>query len=132
MNEIITEALSYVIRAVFLVLTGLLTYYVKTKVIPWLEDKQLYTTVQRFVQAAEKLSATGELGTGSAKRDYVMELLKSKGIDCGPEVQALIESAVEELDQLKESVISAFISGATAETMSELTNGRGDEDELLE
>ena len=130
-NEIVTQALSYLIKALFLILSGVLTFYVKTKIIPWLEDRQLYTTVKRYVQAAEKLASTGKLTTSGAKKDYVVSLLESKGIECGPEIHALIESAVEELDQLKESVISTFIGGATAETMSELKDGKGDDEDGL-
>ena len=130
-NEIITLAVSYVIKALFLILSGVLTFYIKTKVIPWLEDRQLYATVKRYVQAAEKLASTGKLSTGAAKKEYVINLLESKGIECGPEIHALIESAVEEIDQLKESVISTFIGGGTAETMSELRNGKGDDEDGL-
>lgn len=125
MNEIFTQALSYVIKALFLALTGVLTFYVKNTVVPWLEDKQLYSTVKRYVQAAEKLASTGQLTSGAAKKDYVVSLLTSKGIECSPEIHALIESAVEELDQLKDSVVTALIEGQTEETIAELTNGKG-------
>lgn len=125
MNEIIAQAAAYLIKALFLLLTGVLTYYVKTKIIPWLEDRQLYATVKRYVQAAEKLSSTGKLSSSGAKKNYVITLLESKGIECGPEIHALIESAVEELDQAASAVVSSFIDGGTSETMSELTNGKG-------
>jgi len=125
MNEIITQAAAYLIKALFLLLTGVLTYYVKTKIIPWLEDRQLYATVKRYVQAAEKLASTGKLTSSGAKKNYVITLLESKGIECGPEIHALIESAVEELDQLKDSIVTALIEGQTEETIAELTNGKG-------
>jgi len=125
MNEIITQAAAYLIKALFLLLTGVLTYYVKTKIIPWLEDRQLYATVKRYVQAAEKLASTGKLTSSGAKKNYVITLLESKGIECGPEIHALIESAVEEMDQAASAVVSSFIDGGTSETMSELTNGKG-------
>ncbi len=125
MNEIIAQAAAYLIKALFLLLTGVLTYYVKTKIIPWLEDRQLYATVKRYVQAAEKLASTGKLSSSGAKKNYVITLLESKGIECGPEIHALIESAVEELDHAASAVVSSFIDGGTSETMSELTNGKG-------
>ena len=125
MNEVITQAVAYLIKALFLLLTGVLTYCVKTQIIPWLEDRQLYTTVKRYVQAAEKLASNGELTTSQAKKDYVIRLLQAKGIVCSSEVNALIESAVEELDQAASAVVSSFIEGGTSETMSELTNGKG-------
>ena len=128
-NEIITQVLGYLIKAFFLFFTAVLTYWIKTKVIPWLEDRQLYTTVKRYVQAAEKLASTGEIGKGAAKTDYVISLLESKGIVCGPEVLALIESACEELDKAAQQALSAFIGGATMETVNELSNGKGPDDE---
>ncbi len=94
MNEIFTLALSYIIKALFLILSVVLTFYIKTKIIPWLEDRQLYATVKRYVQAAEKLASTGKITTSGAKKNYVITLLESKGIACGPEIHALIESAV--------------------------------------
>ena len=125
MNEIIAQAAAYLIKALFLLLTGVLTYCIKTKIIPWLEDRQLYATVKRYVQAAEKLASTGKLASSREKKDYVLSLLKAKGIECGPEVHALIESAVEELDQAASAVVSSFVEGGTSETASELTNGKG-------
>ncbi len=129
MNAIITQALSYIIKALFLALAGVLTFYVKTTVVPWLKDKQLYSVVKRYVQAAEKLFSTGQLVSGAEKKKYVISLLESKGIACGPEIHALIESAVEELDQLKDTVVSALIEGQTEETVAELSNGKGAEEE---
>ncbi len=125
MNEIIAQAAAYLIKALFLLLTGVLTYCIKTKIIPWLEDRQLYATVKRYVQAAEKLASTGKLASSREKKDYVLSLLKAKGIECSPEVHALIESAVEELDQAASAVVSSFVEGGTSETAAELTNGKG-------
>ena len=127
-NEIITQVLGYLIKALFLLVTGVLTYCIKAKIIPWLEDRQLYGTVKRYVQAAEKLASTGKIGKGTAKTDYVVSLLESKGIVCGPEVLALIESACEELDKAAQQALSAFIGGATSETVRELSNGKGFDD----
>ncbi len=69
MNEIFTLALSYIIKALFLILSVVLTFYIKTKIIPWLEDRQLYATVKRYVQAAEKLASTGKITTSGAKKN---------------------------------------------------------------
>lgn len=108
MKELIMQALVYVLEIALLALIGVITHYVKTALIPWLKDKQLYTTVQRFVQAAEKLSASGVIGSGDDKKDLVVRLLQEKGIEYTQEVNALIESAVEELDWMKGEITYAF------------------------
>ena len=118
MNEILTQALAYLFKAIILALTGVITFYIKTALVPWLKDKQIYTTVQRFVQAAEKLAAAGELGPGPDKKNYVIHLLRSKNIEVTPEIEALIESAVEELDWMKGETLSTII-GEEDETVTD-------------
>lgn len=118
MNELFTQALTYIFKAIILALTGLITFYIKTVLIPWMKDKQIYAIVTRFVQAAEKLAETGELTTGGEKKEYVIQLLKSKNIEVTPEIEALIESAVEELDWMKTEVTTTLI-GTTGEAARE-------------
>jgi hypothetical protein len=59
MNEIFTQALSYVIKALFLALTGVADLLRQEHRRSWLGGQQLYSTVKRYVQAAEKLASTG-------------------------------------------------------------------------
>lgn len=120
MSEAITQALTYLIQAIIVAITGVITYYIKTVLVPWLEDKQLYTTVQRYVQAAEKLAEAGGLNTG--KKEYVAKLLQSKGIEVTPEIEALIESAVKELDWMKNETLTTII-GQVDETAALATEG---------
>lgn len=84
------EIIDYLVKGVFLVLSGLVAIYV----IPWLKEKKLYNIVKQFVQAAEKYGQTHDIN----KHEYVINLLKERGIEISPVVEALIESAVEELD----------------------------------
>lgn len=116
MNELLTQALAYLFKAIILALTGVITFYIKTVLVPWLKDKQIYTTVQRFVQAAEKLAKAGDLASGPDKKGYVIRLLRSKNIEVTPEIEALIESAVEELDWMKGETFTTLIEGETDET----------------
>lgn len=120
MTEAITQALTYLIQAIIVAITGIVTYYIKTVLVPWLEDKQLYTTVQRYVQAAEKLAEAGGLNTG--KKEYVVKLLQGKGIEITPEIEALIESAVEELDWMKNETLTTII-GQADEAAAPVTEG---------
>lgn len=113
MNEIITQALAYIFKAIILALSGVVTFYIKTVLVPWLQDRQLYTTVQRYVQAAEKVASTnGE--KGKWKKAYVVKLLLEKGIKVTPEIEALIESATEELDWMQGEVYTSIIGEPAA------------------
>lgn len=78
------------VKLVFAFLGGLITIYV----VPWLKEKNLYSTVKRMVQAAEKWNTTNPID----KKAWVIERLIEKGITVNPYVEALIESAVQEID----------------------------------
>lgn len=95
-EAIITGLLKVVVAAISVIVTAVVVPWLNTTVIPYLKEKRLYNIVCRFVQAAEKMSAGGTLDK-TAKRDYVVKLLTSKGIAVDDEISALIESAVEEL-----------------------------------
>jgi hypothetical protein len=81
--------------------------FIKKTVVPWLKEKHIYSKVQRFVRAAEKLGDTGAIDK-DAKKAYVEELLMKCGITLTDEVLAMIESAVEELDKLGGAVLEAL------------------------
>lgn len=95
--EVATGVLRIICALIGVVLTAVITPWVKTCAIPWMKDKQLYGLVQKFVQAAEKLSETGVL-SNKDKKDYVVKLLTKKGYKVDAEIEAFIESAVKELD----------------------------------
>lgn len=124
MAEVLTQALAYLFQAIIIAITGVITFYIKTVLVPWLQDKQLYTTVQRYVQAAEKLAEAGDLVSGS-KKGYVIYLLQSKGIEVTPEIEALIESAVEELDWMKGELVTTLIDGQANETAAPASEDAG-------
>lgn len=79
-----------VVKLVFALFGGIITIYV----IPWLKEKNLYNTVKHMVQAAEKWNKTNPIN----KKEWVIEHLSAKGITVNSYVEALIESAVQELD----------------------------------
>lgn len=111
MNEILQEALTYVLKAAIIAISAVVTYYLKTVIIPWLQDKQLYTTVKQFVQAAEKMGETGMIVTGADKKKAVVALLQTHGVEITPVINALIESAVEELDNAKHTIKQTLKEG---------------------
>nr|DAK92723.1 MAG TPA: holin [Caudoviricetes sp.] len=78
------------VKILFLVISVCVTVYV----VPWLKERELYSTVKQMVQAAEKWNETHPID----KKQYVMERLEARGVTVNPYIEALIESAVKELD----------------------------------
>jgi hypothetical protein len=76
----------------------------KNTLVPWLKEKHLYTQVQRFVRAAEKLGATGAIDKAT-KKAYVVSLLQKNGVTVTDDVDAMIEAAVEELDEVGAEIV---------------------------
>lgn len=114
MNEIILQAISGFAEVAIVAAIGIATYYIKTAVIPWLKEKHLYDTVKKFVQAAEKLGDVGTIPKGD-KKAYVVRLLEGKGIIVTPEVEALIESAVKELDNAVGEIVGILADETDSE-----------------
>jgi len=95
---VILECVVKLVRIVIaIIFSTIVIPWVKNSAIPWLKEKQLYGIIQKFVRAAEKL-ADAELITKESKLDYVISLLVKRGIEVTPEVRAMIESAVGDLD----------------------------------
>lgn len=107
MNEMWMEVGTLVLRIVIVLCVGAVTKYVlpwvSDTVIPWLKDKRLYDMICRFVRAAQKLADTGAIDK-TTKKEYVISLLKAKGVVITPEVDAMIESAVFDLDLAVDSI----------------------------
>lgn len=79
-----------VVKLAFALCGGIITVYV----VPWLKEKNLYSTVKRMVQAAEKWNKSNPIN----KKEWVIGQLEARGIEVNAYVEALIESAVQELD----------------------------------
>lgn len=117
MNYAITEQLVSIAFILVRMVVGVIAAYiivpfVKDSVIPWLQDRRLYDLIKKYVQAAEKM-ASSNIITKEDKKQFVINLLASRGVQVDAEVSALIESAVKELDiALKDgidAVVDAFL-----------------------
>ncbi len=84
--------LGLLIRAAFAVAGTVLT----TCLIPYLKEKRLYAVIKKAVEAAEKLSQSARFD----KKEYVLSVLRSRGVRMTPEVDAIVEGCVLELDLL--------------------------------
>lgn len=100
MTQLIPEITGVVVDAIIticgLVFTGVCIPWVVKTGIPWLKERHLYNIITTLVKAAEKMANAGSLTT--PKLDYVVQMLEKKGITITPEVRAMIEAAVQDLD----------------------------------
>lgn len=86
--------------------------------LPWIKEQRVYSTIRKLVQAAEKLAAAGAIRKVD-KKSYVLRLLDEKGVAITPEIEAMIESAVEELDWMAAEIMAGIIEdGTNADTES--------------
>lgn len=111
MTEMIIELVALLLKIVVVACLGLLTKHalpwMQEVAIPWLKERHLYNLICYFVRAAEKLADTGVIDKAT-KKEYVVKLLKQKGVNVTSEVDALIESAVLDLDMAVASVFDAI------------------------
>lgn len=118
-TEIAGGILQVVCALIGVLLTAVVVPWLKTSAIPWMKEKQLYSLVQKFVQAAEKLAETGVLERKD-KKQYVVKLLEQNGYKANAEIEAFIESAVKELDMTMQAgwdeIVEVFEDEDEAET----------------
>ncbi|MBQ7171249.1 MAG: hypothetical protein IJR89_03110 [Clostridia bacterium] len=87
------------IKAVLAAAGAVLTTYL----VPFLKEKRLYAVVKKAVEAAEKLSQNARFD----KKEYVFSVLRSRGVRITPEVDAVVEGCVLELDLLLSGLFSS-------------------------
>ena len=104
--DILTENLLDIVIAVISII---ISYHVipaiKNNLIPFLKEKRLLNIVKGFVKGVEKMAESGIIEKCN-KKEKVIELLKSKDIAITPEVDALIEASVKELDIIVDTVVT--------------------------
>lgn len=96
-----------VLTVLLVVVTGLLIPWLRKECIPWLKERRLYGLISKFVQAAEKVYEYSE-NAGLDKKKYVIDALRDKGYEITDEIEAYIESAVQELDLFTTAAISGI------------------------
>lgn len=95
--QIVLAVFRFVLAVATVVFAGVALPWLRKEGLPWLKEHRLYSLVRRLVQAAEKMYEYDECAS-NAKHDYVVNVLKSKGIEVTSEIEAYIDSAIEELD----------------------------------
>lgn len=128
-SEIASGVLQIVCALIGILFTAVVLPWVKNELIPWLKDKHLYSVVQKFVQAAEKLAETGAISPDS-KKQYVIRLLTRRGYAVSSEVDAFIESAVKELDLAVGAGIEEIVTEFVGEENIEIEDNCGGEGDV--
>jgi hypothetical protein len=107
MMEAMTPIIVNLVRIVIAGSFALLCKAIIPAVTPWLKQVGLYQVVRYFVNAAEKMAATNQIPK-ETKKQWVKDMLAKVGIEDSAIIDALIEGAVEELDNQKGKVGDAF------------------------
>ena len=107
MMEAMTPIIVNLVRIVIAGGFALLCKAIIPAVTPWLNQVGLYQVVRYFVNAAEKMAATNQIPK-ETKKQWVKDMLAKVGIEDNAIIDALIEGAVEELDNQMGKVGDAF------------------------
>ena len=108
--EILFNAIAgNVFEIIATIITLMVSYYIipaiKNDLVPWLKEKRIYETIKKLVKAAEKMAESNMIEKVD-KKVTVVKLLQDKGIVVTEEIDALIESAVKELDIIVDTTIT--------------------------
>lgn len=94
-NEILNNALYIVMSLAIVIVTRYLVPYLKARLTA-AEQEGLIQLIENLVQAAEQIFSGEKMG--EQKKEYVVNALAEKGIPITESTNALIESAVYNLD----------------------------------
>ena len=113
-GQVLLEAVGSLVELAIAVAGSLLAYWAKTEAVPWLKDKRLYNKIKQGVKCAEQLYKNGMLQEligitdgRLARKRYVINWLRKRGIELDDEVDAMIEAAVYELKETGQAVLDA-------------------------
>lgn len=97
MSVLYEQIIKLIFTALSLVFSSIVLPWIVKTGIPWLKEKRLDGIVKKYVEAAEKMAASGQISK-DMKKEFVRHLLETRGIHITEEVNALIEAAVIECD----------------------------------
>lgn len=97
MQILIEQVIKLIFTALGLIFSSIVLPWIVSTGIPWLKERRLDGIVKKYVEAAEKMAASGQISK-DMKKEFVRHLLEARGIHITEEVNALIEAAVIECD----------------------------------
>ena len=95
-NEILNNALYIIMSLAIVVVTRYLVPYLKARLTA-AEQEGLIQLIENLVKAAEQIFTQAK--SGEQKKEYVVNALSEKGVLITESVNAMIESAVYNLDK---------------------------------
>lgn len=98
-TEIATAILPNVMEII-----GTIAMFMAAKIgIPWLREQRIFSLVRKLVKGAEKAAEAGKIPK-TDKHALVVKLLKMKGIEVTPFLDAFIDAAIKEMDEVAENI----------------------------
>lgn len=113
-NTIYDDCLKIVLTVISLVVSYYVIPTIKNDLIPYLKEQRIYSTIKKFVKAAEKLAESGLIQKVDKKK-YVIDLLKENGITITPTLEAFIESCCKEIDIIVNSTKNEILNDENVE-----------------
>ena len=115
---LITNGLKIIEAVLSLIIATIVIPWIKTDMIPFLQEKRLYKIVSIGVNAAEKLAESTNM-SGFDKKKYVLNYLRSKNIIITDEIDAFIEAACYDLDLITGTIKDEFDEKDDVELLEE-------------
>lgn len=99
----ITEIATAILPSVMEII-GTIAMLMAAKIgIPWLREQRIFSLVRKLVKGAEKAAEAGKIPK-TDKHALVIKLLKMKNIEVTPFLDAFIDAAIKEMDEVAENI----------------------------
>ena len=83
---------------------GTIAMFMAAKIgIPWLREQRIFSLIRKLVKGAEKAAEAGKIPK-TDKHALVIKLLKMKNIEVTPFLDAFIDAAIKEMDEVAENI----------------------------
>ena len=117
----ITEIATAILPSVMEII-GTIAMFMAAKIgIPWLREQRIFSLVRKLVKGAEKAAEAGKIPK-TDKHALVVRLLKMKGIEVTPFLDAFIDAAIKEM-MAEQSLICYGLRGALQGLIEQGCNG---------
>ena len=123
--DVISAGVKLVLAVISAVVTIIVVPFLKNTVIPWLEEKHLRSLIAGLVQGAEQKGDAGQIAK-QAKKEYVLGLLRARGIEITEEIDNMVEAAVLGLDDSFAKILKALIGEGDGDTVPGTDEGPGE------
>ena len=106
----ITEIATAILPSVMEII-GTIAMLMAAKIgIPWLREQRIFSLVRKLVKGAEKAAEAGKIPK-TDKHALVIKLLKMKNIEVTPFLDAFIDAAIKEMDEVAENIADEIANG---------------------